>query len=397
MGNKQSSNQYISNNISFTSTSETLVRNVTNVTGFITVENNVNVEIEAETIEVGEDFVVTNGTVATLNLINQQISSITDSQVSEIQQGVENDANSLLEKTQQDFGALLAAASAGSEANKTIKNDISTTIKSTLTKETIINIVANSVVKQGTTVKIKTKALYVKGNFKIDSNVVVTLTAQNMVQETVDKILETKSVTDLINKLKDVQKQKTTGIASIIDSAGKLIKGVITSSQSIFFIIGAVIIVGIIFGAKAISAKRKAGGGAPKRIGQNSAQNRGRLVGQSQSRAPNSAPPSARQQYPSYPPARQPIPQQRRLPPPRQNGQQTPQQYQQQNQQQYQPQPRSQPQSQFQQFQSQGQQMGQQIGQQMVQQMPTQMSYDPSSDFDAVQDMQQDMRQMYEQ
>lgn len=317
MGNKQSSNQYVQNNMTFQQTSETFIKQTTNIGASASTVSNIEVEIECENDIIFEgDFISLNAVLQNVTVVNTMNLDLSQEQVADIQGGVQNDADSVMDKVNEDFGALLSAAQSGSEANKTIKNDISTVIRNTLTKETITNIIANSSTVVGTKIVIRSKNLTLKKDFKVDNNVVSNLTASNIVQEVISEVMKTKSVQDLENKLRDLQTQKNTGVATIVTNVGNAIKGIISSSQIIFIVIGVVIVVGILFGSKYIKSRNAKRGNMPP-----NAQNK---------------------RYPSYPPMGQQQKmmqkqQQRRLPP--QSGQQNAQQYRPaQNARQYQPQ-----------------------------------------------------------
>jgi len=129
-----------------------------------------------------------------------------------------------------------------------IKSVVKNIVETNITEENITELMAEQVNIQSTELIIGGSYDCRGGRGTIDASqdVVAGLTATAVTDMLTEKIMENKFINKIAQKGKTDQSQKATGFASIIDSAGAAISGIISSSTGIFWIIGCVFCVALI-------------------------------------------------------------------------------------------------------------------------------------------------------
>lgn len=129
-----------------------------------------------------------------------------------------------------------------------IKSVVKNIVETNITEENITELMAEQVNIQSTELIIGGSYDCRGGRGTIDASqdVVAGLTATAVTDMLTEKIMENKFINKIANKGDTSQSQKATGFASLVDSIGKGISGIISSSTGIFWIIGCVLCVALI-------------------------------------------------------------------------------------------------------------------------------------------------------
>jgi len=249
MGAGQSISQYIENNIEFSQTTEIVneVASSSSVNATVTA----NVSISFRNI----DELISDGDINITQFANVSVTtySVTDSgikadQIADLQNAISTDCKTMLDRANEDFGALLAAAQGGQNANTVIENAISTAVKQKITQRTVSELFSSATVNASGVLEFANmKKLVLSGDINVKQELVVVQVAQMMMQSVVAAVLDTTSVTAIANKVEDEVTATNTGLATVVESVGDAISGILQSSQFIFLVIGVVAVVIAIF------------------------------------------------------------------------------------------------------------------------------------------------------
>jgi hypothetical protein len=244
MGAGQSSEEWVQNNIEFSQTTKMLQKVTTSTSCSVVTKQNVQINFEVDNLQIDGTIDIQQLANVDVKTISVSNSGLTATQVTDLQNAVANDCKTMQSKANEDFGAVLGALQAGSSASSQVSNAISNSVNTEITSETVSSLFAQTTVDQASVMTFRGKSLVLKGGINIGQNIVVTVVAQQMVQNTIDAVLQTKAVSDLTNTLSQTQTASNTGLGSIISKAGAAISGILKSSQFIFLVIGIVVVVG---------------------------------------------------------------------------------------------------------------------------------------------------------
>lgn len=216
MGAGQSVEQYVSNNIEFNQTTNTLNSVASSASVSTNVKLNSDIQFDVDDLQFNGNIDVTQFANVDINVYSVTSAGLTQKQISDLQNSVQSDCKAMLAKANEDFGAVLGAAQAGQNSNTVIENAISQSVTQNVTNETVASLFAQANVDATSTIVFRAKKLVFNGNLQVGQNIIVTLVAQLMVQSVVDAVLETKAVNDLANKVEDEVTNTNTGLGTVI-------------------------------------------------------------------------------------------------------------------------------------------------------------------------------------
>ena len=279
MGAGQSVSQYVSNNLEFSQTTNVLNEVSSSSSVSATVYANVSIIFEVDDLTFNGDINVSQFANVDLKTYSVNESGLKADQVADLQNSVTNDCKTMLDRANEDFGAVLGAAQGGQSSNTTIMNAIKQAVTQNVTQRTVTDLLAQATVDASSDLLFKAKKLVFNGNIDVGQTIIITLVSQLMVQSVVDAVLETTAVNNIANKVEDEITATNTGVATIVESVGDAIGNILKSSQLLFVVIGIVAVVGIYLylqkggkvpflsrGAKAMPGARPMGQRPPSRV-----------------------------------------------------------------------------------------------------------------------------------
>lgn len=180
--------------------------------------------------------------------VESSVSSVVDMK-QEISTQLEQSATANMEML-SELGDISSITGKNTEQDvlQEIKSAVKNIVETNITEENITDLMAEQVNIQSTELIIGGSFDCRGGRGTIDASqdVVAGLTATAVTDMLTEKILENKFINQIAQAGETSQSQKATGFASIIDSVGGAISGILQSSTGIFWILGCVLCVALI-------------------------------------------------------------------------------------------------------------------------------------------------------
>jgi hypothetical protein len=180
--------------------------------------------------------------------VDSAVSAIVDMK-QEISSQMEQSAAANMEMLSElgDISGIVGAKT-NQDIEQTVKTMVKNIVETNISEENITELMAEQVNIQSTELIIGGTFDCRGGRGTIDASqdVVAALTASAVSDMLTEKLLKNEMVSAVVQKAEAGQSKKNTGVASIVDSIGSAISGIINSSTGIFYIIGCVLCVALI-------------------------------------------------------------------------------------------------------------------------------------------------------
>ena len=250
MGNGQSNNvnQYVSNNIEFSSTTEVIVR-LQNQVGASTIAfQNLTINFGyrgTRTLNVNGATINQNANL-NVRLIQDVTAKIDTTNEREIQQAAMTDMQNSLKNMNEFLSLGFLNGYNSNNVNSTIENAFSVALYDRVDKQSINKVFANLTVNQNNTVNFFAEYVNIT-DFTINQDILYQLAAYQLVYNAFETTMQTYSVQDIINKIVNELKNQQTGAKDLFRGMARVIAELFSGFMPIVIIIGVLMAGAVVF------------------------------------------------------------------------------------------------------------------------------------------------------
>jgi len=210
-GSKAKIKQQIMNSVKTENITETLVKNINRTSISTNVIQNLEVDTEGCVFEGNTNIYQATG--ITGKVISVTDSTINQEAINDIQSKMKTELNAATKQIDEKT-LPLPSGKQKSDIEQYVSNVLDTTIRSTVTQETVSEQLSNNNIFQ--TNKFKCKNTVFKQDFKLGQDAQVDISMTNLLNSVVDQVIDNKTVVDMVTKAKaTITQEKTDAFAML--------------------------------------------------------------------------------------------------------------------------------------------------------------------------------------